>query len=424
MTGELIDRELQVTAGAFVEALQTRAHEQNLQTLTANDLTRLASEVDDDVLQLELPEAQEVLFPEALALRLVDGIDLRHIEEIERIPAVSLSEMIAEIRKQRLQKLKEGTERRRKQAEETIFSIPARLAMGATTGPLQQFKRIGRPGSPSKPGFKTFAQEFEYGSIHTLDGTMPLAIPCTYYAADIFVAAIKCFGTDDPGGEDEPYLVCTVINPTPAACGGPNVASVWRSPVFEGIEGGRIFGENQAMFQDVVVGRHGIALKLALFDQEHGSADSVRAEIEKQAARVANTITDAIEALTQVDIDQALKEQQLEDNILDTLGDISVGLLTDILKDDFIDEKTWIIPPRMIIDWVDKGAYEQSGVVYPPEELPTHIDTNYPRENVLDHSWIFSGGGGSYKIYLRIVPYRNDHITKGQEKPPLLPGQG
>ena len=153
----------------------------------------------------------------------------------------------------------------------------------------------------------------------------------------------------------------------------------------------------------MVVGTHGIALKLVLMDQEHGSAESVRRELEKQATRAASTIAE-VATLASVNIDDALKKQQLEDNLLDTLGDITFGGLTEILKDDKIDEKLWRIPAITLRDWVDKGTLATSGVEYPPDELPSHIDTNFPFENVFDRTWLFSGGGGSYKVYLRVIP--------------------
>jgi hypothetical protein len=181
---------------------------------------------------------------------------------------------------------------------------------------------------------------------------------------------------------------------------------VWRSRVFERIEARDIFCQDEPVFNDVVVGEHGIILKIALLDHEHGSPESVRKEVQKQADRVANTITGAVKALTGVNIDDAISEGTLEDNILDTLGDISLDLLTNALSDDKIDEKQWQIPAKTLRDWVDNRTLGNSAVVYPPRELPAYIKTNYPYEGIFDGTRLFSGGGGSYKVYLRIIPQR------------------
>ncbi|SQD97337.1 hypothetical protein [Parafrankia sp. BMG5.11] len=45
-------------------------------------------------------------------------------------------------------------------------------------------------------------------------------------------------------------------------------------------------------------------------------------------------------------------------------------------------------------------------MAYPASELPPNIDTNFPYENLFARELLFSGGGGSYKVYLRIVPQK------------------
>jgi hypothetical protein len=68
---------------------------------------------------------------------------------------------------------------------------------------------VGSPvGSIQKVEGGAHLQRFEFGSIlKPLDGPPAYA---NRYLATIDIAAIKCFGTDDPGGTDEPYIVAAV----------------------------------------------------------------------------------------------------------------------------------------------------------------------------------------------------------------------
>ena len=306
------------------------------------------------------------------------------------------------------------------EAQRLIDSDASRAVLGAPRGPAKPVLALGKrkPGAPAPPR-DAFIQSFEFGHI-SIPRDISVPLPCTYYAADIFVAAVKCFGTDDPGGpfskgEDEPYITMTLINPAPAACGATTgIAQSWASPVFQEIEGGDIFCQEEQAFSDVVIGRHGIAIKIAVVDQEHGSREAVRAELQKQAQRAENTLKDAAETLIGVDADQAVQQQQLEDNLLDTLGDITLGGLTDLLSDDLIDEKLWRIPARKMVDWVQQNTLATSDVQYPSSELPAHIRTNFPYEDLFARERLFSGGGGSYKVYLRIMPYENRQVWSRQ----------
>jgi len=54
--------------------------------------------------------------------------------------------------------------------------------------------------------------------------------------------------------------------------------------------------------------------------------------------------------------------------------------------------------------WADDvNAYNDSGVDYNDPAMAL-VRTNYPRDSVNDMSWLFSGGGGSYKVFLRVTP--------------------
>lgn len=404
-------------AAILTSAFQSVLADRKLTSLRAQDLSVLAEDISDATVEENLAS----LLPEntfSLASQIKKAIG--GVEEGDN--SVVISKVVEILGEWTPEARRAAAARRRTAAARTIAAHPSRWALGSPIGSLVEYKALGR--FRPQPQIK-YSQQYEYGEIrmgrvNTLDKEMGEVYPCTYYTADIFIAAVKCFGTDDPGGifdggegEDEPYLLITVANPTAAACDdNVNVVRTWKSPIFTEIERGDLFCLNQLVFQDVVIGRHGIILKIALMDNEHGSAEQVRRELEEQGARIAQTVKDAVALLTGVNIDEALANQSLEDNLLDTLGDITLGGLTELLKDDKIDEKQWQIPASVLRGWVDNGTYQTSGVEYPPSELPSHIDTNYPFENIFDRTWLFSGGGGSYKVYLRVIPRKVMHEYK------------
>jgi hypothetical protein len=250
-----------------------------------------------------------------------------------------------------------------------------------------------------------FSRRHEYGALQLL--SMPRRMKEEFYVADIEVAAIKCFGTEDPGSDDEPYLLITAVAPAGAFMDAyrAGVVRTWRSERYEDISEGEVFGTDLPVFQNILFGPDGISLKLLLMEHEHGDEEELRRKIEEKGNKLAREIIDAAALLAGLDIDDETRDQVLDNEILKTLGDVSAGVLTDLLKDDRIDEKTWKIHGDILKTWADDPqAFERSDVAYPPGALPEFVKTNFPREGIHDEALLFSGGGGSYKVYLRVTP--------------------
>jgi hypothetical protein len=232
------------------------------------------------------------------------------------------------------------------------------------------------------------------------------------YFVDIYIGAIKCFGTDDPGGifdggsgEDEPYLIVTAVSPASAFLnpGSQTVVRTWRSPTFEEIEGGRVFGENLMVFSDVgPIGPYGVGLKLVLMEHEHGNEEQLRREIQTKGDAIAREALTAAAALAGIPVDRAIEDQLLDTAIMRTIGTLSVDAITNILKDDKMGEKDWIIPAETMRKWVDEGLTDDSFFKGPAYQLPESVDWNFPFTDGPER--LFSHGGGSYKVYLRIIP--------------------
>jgi hypothetical protein len=290
-----------------------------------------------------------------------------------------------------------GTAGRRRLAEEAINKEWRKRG-----GPNE----IGQLGKPLDEvldnGDGTFTRRFEFGALRTMGGQMDEVLLDEGTICDIDVAAIWCFGTDDPGGSDEPYLIITAVSPAGAFDDRGNIVKTWKSQTFEGVEPG-VFATDLPAFRDLPVGPRGISLKLVLMEHEHGDEEDLRKKIEEKGKKLADEIMDAAALLGGLNVDDQMKKQAMDSEILSTLGDISVDLLVGFLKDDKIDEKTWQLPGALLKQWADDPeAYKNSAVDH--ENMPAHVKTNFPREGIHDMHWLFSGGGGSYKVFLRVTP--------------------
>lgn len=138
-------------------------------------------------------------------------------------------------------------------------------------------------------------------------------------------------------------------------------------------------------------------------EHEHGDEEDLRRKIDEKGQKLANELIDAAAMLGGLGINEQMKEQAMDSEILSTLGDLSVDLLANLLKNDKIDEKTRQLPGSLLKQWAeDPEAYKNSAVVH--ENMPAHVKTNFPREGIHDMHWLFSGGGGAYKVFLRVTP--------------------
>ncbi|AXK21481.1 hypothetical protein [Bacillus sp. COPE52] len=337
----------------------------------------------------------------------ISAIDQREIarRRIEN-PNMSVSEVI-----ERMDAERRAEEYRRifrvpdMSVSEIIELLEAEKAIKAQYHKLGSNSVYGVLGEPSgkmvKESDGVYSQQYQYGKILSkTDIAIPKVEP--YYICDIFIGAIKCFGTEDESSDDEPYLIITNINTSSAFLEGyeRNIARTWKSPTFRGIEEKEVFGQDLVVFNGVLVGPYGVRLKIALMEHEHGNEEQLRQKVEENANKIARDIKNVASALSGVNVEDA--SQNLDSEILDALGDLSLDVITDIFKDDIVDEKEWVIDGTMLKQWVDEGLTATSGVNHP--DLPSNVETNFPRDNEMTR--LFSGGGGSYKVYLRVIPWK------------------
>jgi hypothetical protein len=143
-------------------------------------------------------------------------------------------------------------------------------------------------GSPTGPVRRTvdggFQQRYSFGSIIKPAGTFPDVGDRSHVTVSL--AGVRCFGTDDPSGTDEPFLITSVVTLDPR---DQEKSAQTRQIGPEGVgdvEKGRVFGQNRDLAVDFSIpGDGGIALNLQLFDQE---AISHPEEVARRIADVNN----------------------------------------------------------------------------------------------------------------------------------------
>ena len=79
------------------------------------------------------------------------------------------------------------------------------------------------------------------------------------------------------------------------------------------------------------------------------------------------------------------------------------GLLADILSDDMIGEHEFVVPAQNICDISDPAAF-QASFRRNPEILDADVQFNWPPTDA--DEFLFSGGGGSYKVYFTVTPVK------------------
>jgi len=129
------------------------------------------------------------------------------------------------------------------------------LTVGSPTGPVRRTVEGG------------FQQPYSFGSIIKPADTFPDV--GKRFHVTVILAGVRCFGTDDPSGTDEPFLITSVVTLDPRD--GEKSAQTRRiGPEGVGdVEVGRVFGQNKDLAVDFAVPGDGdIALNVQLFDQE------------------------------------------------------------------------------------------------------------------------------------------------------------
>lgn len=231
----------------------------------------------------------------------------------------------------------------------------------------------------------------------------------------ITLAAVKCFDTDDPGG-DELYVVLSVTSIDPNYGGVDKLVFTTRTEIHDDVHDDAVLFEERTLGPEepLAFPGSGIRIHVAVYDHEHGDADEIRDPIHTvlddaarkgaQALAGAAAGGDPRMAGAAGDITE-FEVGGVEPFKLLTLG--MADLIAKAFSDDLIGEHEYVIPASQIVEWAeqdkDTGAlprYEASFRTSP--DLPRRVQFNWPPSPEEEH--MFSGGGGNYKVYFRIQP--------------------
>jgi hypothetical protein len=277
------------------------------------------------------------------------------------------------------------------------------LRTGGSLGPL------GPPVGGLVQDIGSNRQDYQLGSIRLNDANGTLEA-FTKYDVEVKLSAVKCFGTEDPSGTDEAYLVLSLASINPNFGGVDQLVHTMRTEIINEVKGGLVFLKHTMIGTLHAFPGSGIRIYVAVFDHEHGDADDLRdkihAAVEDAAKKGAQLIAGAAASGNQQLAGPVGDVIEFEVGGVKPFKILSLGLaslLADILGDNKIDEHEFVIPAQNIVDISNPAAFQASFRRH-PDILDADVQFNWPRTDA--DEFLFSGGGGSYKVYFTITPLK------------------
>ncbi|WP_329013465.1 hypothetical protein [Streptomyces sp. NBC_00690] len=272
----------------------------------------------------------------------------------------------------------------RRGAEAAINAFYREQIGALVVGDSQGLAALGSDGNWRKP--------FTFGSIiKPLSGDPKID---TRYVVTIDTAAIKCFGTEDPSGEDEPYIVVIVYAVDPLQ---RERAVISKRIDFAEVQEGEVFGVGHQLAEGFFIPGDGrIRIRIALYDREAGASDHLEKKWSDNAkAGIIGGLAAFNPALgaAAYGIEEATG---LVSDISSLLGDA----MAEIFGDDKIDDCEFDLHP----DFLQRLIANGSGLPRHSDSIPG-IAYNFPELSEggdIGGSWLFSGGGGSYRIFMSV----------------------
>lgn len=260
-------------------------------------------------------------------------------------------------------------------------------------------------GSPARQADGSYIANYQLGSITLADiSAQPSAE--TSYSADVMIAAVKCFGTQDNDGEDSTYAVISLSSMNPNKAGGDLVQTI-RTKIQDNTHAGDVIFKAWSLPQaPAFPAGAGIAITVSIWDHESGNADEIRDKIhtviddgvKKAASALAGAAAaddPSVSGGTIGDITQFVVGGVKPFELL-TLG--LSDLLAKAFSDDLLGEHTFVIPAANIVELLDQNTFIAS--IRKSPDLDFDVQYNWPPKP--EDEYLFSDGHGSYKIYFLV----------------------
>jgi hypothetical protein len=258
---------------------------------------------------------------------------------------------------------------------------------------------VGSPVGPLTRGANdSFHQSYTFGSI-----VKPLNHPpeiASRFLVLLEVAGIRCFGTDDPSGTDEPYLISTVYALDPIRgeeslqtirIGPDDIGPISPPKVFA--QGRQLVDKGKAFF---IPGDGEIRIHLALFDAENGDPNEIKNKMSSSAQVALGAAIAAIPG-----IGPAAAVLAKSSGLLEIASNDIGELVSDLLADDLIDQHDFVVHSNLLL----AAARDAQSLHRTSDSIPG-IAYNFPQlkedDSAEGRSWLFDRGSGkgTYRIFL------------------------
>jgi hypothetical protein len=236
------------------------------------------------------------------------------------------------------------------------------------------------------------------------------------HQATVQLAAVKCFGTDDPSGTDEPFVIFSIVSVDPTQITTHAGAMSVRTEIVNDISGGRIFLDDGRMLTTgpIDVTGSGLHIGVAVYDHDLGDPDKISdtiaqamEEAAKKAAQVFITAAAAADPKLNGPIGDFTDYSILGVKPFKLIADAITGLLG--FGDDLVGTHTFQLTEADLLNFAQDPKFRADVDGLPPQD-----SFNVPTPEDFNASLISSGGSaGSYKVYLRVRVVEVDVI-----KPP------
>jgi hypothetical protein len=275
---------------------------------------------------------------------------------------------------------------------------------------------LGSPrGAIARRPDGSYFQNFGLG-VMDLKTTSADPVVIKQHQATVQLAAVKCFGTDDPSGTDEPFVIFSIVSVDPTQITTHAGAMTVRTEIVNDISGGQIFFDDGRMLTNapIDVSGSGLHIGVAVYDHDLGDPDKISdtiaqamEEAAKKAAQVFITAAAAADPKLNGPIGDFTDYSILGVKPFKFIADAITGLFG--FGDDEVGTHTFQLTEDQLLDFAQDPKFRAD-----VDGLPSQDSFNVPTPDDFEASLIRGGGSsGSYKVYLRVRVIERDII-----KPP------
>lgn len=255
-------------------------------------------------------------------------------------------------------------------------------------------------------GDGSYVQDFQLGEV-TLADTDALPNAVQQFQAEVTLAAVHCFGTQD-NGTDETYAVVSVVSVDPDNTGTDKLAFTARTSIQDNVRAGDTLFKSTTLGLPVIAfPGSGILIHVAVWDHESGNADDIADKIHAALNDAASKGASALAGAA------AAGDPQVTSGTVGDITQFEIGgirpfdvatlglakLLAGLFADDLVGEHTFVISAQQVKDLADPTKFNAS--LKRSNDLDQDVLYNWPPDPD-DKQPLLTDGHGSYKAYFTV----------------------